>query len=215
VSDTDELIADALHDLAAEAVAAPPAADALWRAGQRRRRLSVLATSAAAGAIVGALVVALTVGGLGPGHHGSPAASSPASPVWLRAPLVFAQVAAASRPPCAVHSAKVLAPNPPACLRLGGFRMTVTSIESARVKQFHGEDLLEIRLTPADSRQFATLTRALARLPSPHNELATVIGGSIVDHPVVIRAVTTRWIRFTGFRNRAAAEFALRRLLAG
>lgn len=60
MSDTDELIADALHDLAAQAAPVPPAADALWRAGQRRRRLSVLATSAAAGAIVGALVVALT-----------------------------------------------------------------------------------------------------------------------------------------------------------
>lgn len=215
MSDTDELIADALHDLAAQAVPAPPAADALWRAGQRRRRLSVLATSAAAGVIVGALVVALSVGGLGPGHRGGPAAPAPAAPVWLRAPLVFAQVAAASRPPCGVHSAKVLAPNPPACLRLGGFRMTVTRIESARVQQFHGDDLLAIRLTPADSRRFATLTRKLARTPSPHNVLATVIGGQIVDHPVVIRAVTTRWIRFTGFPNRAAAEFALRRLLAG
>jgi hypothetical protein len=215
VSDTDELIADALHDLAAQAVAVPPAADALWRAGQRRRRLRVLATSAAAGAIVGALVVALTVGGLGLGHRGGPAAPAPAAPVWLRAPLVFAQVAAASRPPCAVHSAKVLAPNPPACLRLGGFRMTVTRIESARVQRFHGDDLLGIRLTPADSRRFATLTRELARLPSPHNELAMVIGGRIMDHPVVIRAVTTRWVQFTGFPNRAAVEFALRSLLAG
>jgi hypothetical protein len=213
VSDTDELIADALHDLAAQAVPVPPAADALWRAGQRRRRLSVLATSAAAGAIVGVLVVALTVGALGSGHRGSPAA--PATPVWLRAPLVFAQVAAASRPPCAVHSAKVLAPNPPACLRLGGFRMTVTRIESARVQQFHGDDLLGIRLTPADSRRFATLTGELARLHSPHNELAMVIGGRIMDHPVVIRAVTTRWVQFTGFPNRAAVEFALRSLLAG
>jgi hypothetical protein len=213
VSDTDELIADALHDLAAQAPPAPSAADTLWRAGQRRHRLSVLATSAAAGAIAGALVVALTVAGLGLGHRGGPAA--PAAPVWLRAPLVFAQVAAASRPPCGVHSAKVLAPNPPACLRLGGLRMTVSRIESARVKQFHGDDLLEIRLTPADSRRFAKLTRELARLPSPHNVLATVIGGQIMDHPVVIRAVTTRWVGFTGFSNRAAAEFALRSLLAG
>lgn len=215
MSDTDELIADALHDLAAQAVPVPPAADALWRAGQRRRRLSVLATSAMAGAIVGALVVALTVGGLGPGHRGGPAAPAPASPVWLRAPLVFAQVAAASRPPCAVHSAKVLASNPPACLRLGGARMTVTSLESARVQQFHGEDLLEVQLARAASRQFATLTRELARMHSPHNELAIVIGGRILAHPVVIRAVTTRWVQITGFPNRAAAEFALRSLLVG
>lgn len=213
MSDTDELIADALHDLAAQAIPVPSAADALWRAGQRRRRLSVLAMSAAAGTIIGALVVALTVGGLGPG--GGPAAPAPVASVWLRTPLVFAQVAAASRPPCAPHSAKVLASNPPACLRLGGFRMTVTSIESARVHQFHGDDLLEIRLTPGDSRRFATLTRELAHLPSPHNALAMVIGGQILDHPVVISAVTTRWVQFTGFPNRAAVEFALRSLLAG
>ena len=213
MSDTGELIADALHDLAAQAPPAPSAADTLWRAGQRRHRLSVLATSAAAGAIIGALVVALTVGGLGLGHRGGPAA--PAAPVWLRAPLVFAQVAAASRPPCAVHSAKVLASNPPACLRLGGSRMTVTTVESARVQQFHGEDLLEVQLARAASRQFATLTRELARLHSPHNELAIVIGGRILAHPVVIRSVTTRWVQFTGFPNRAAAEFALRSLLAG
>ena len=213
MSDTDELIADALHDLAAHAVAAPSAADALWRAGQRRRRLSVLAASAAAGAIVGALVVALTVGGLGPGHRGGPTAPAPAAPVWLRAPLVFAQVAAASKPPCAVHSAKVLASNPPACLRLGGFRMTVTSIESARVRQLHGENLLAIRLAPADSRHFATLTRELARMHSPRNALAMIIGGHILAHPVVIGAVTTRWVEFTGFQNRAAAEFALRSLV--
>jgi hypothetical protein len=93
--------------------------------------------------------------------------------------------------------------------------MTVTSVESARVRQFHGDDLLEIRLAPADSRQFATLTRELARLPIPHSEFAMVIGGRIMDHPVVIRAVTTRWVRFTGFPNRAAAEFALQTLLAG
>lgn len=215
MSDTDELISDALHDLAAQAVPVPAATDALWRAGRRRRRLGVLATSVAAGAVVGALVVALTVAGPGPGHRDSPVGPAAAAPVWLRTPLVFAQVAAASRPPCGVHSAKVLAPNPPACLRLGGARMTVTRIKAARVGQFHGEPLLEIRLVPADSRRFATLIRELAGLPSPHNVLATVIGGRIVDHPVVISAVMTRWVGLVGFPNRAAVEFALRSLLSG
>jgi hypothetical protein len=45
--------------------------------------------------------------------------------------------------------------------------------------------------------------------------LATIIGGQVVDHPVVIRAVTNRWVGFTGFPNGAAAESALRSLLAG
>ena len=91
--------------------------------------------------------------------------------------------------------------------------MTVTSIESARVRQLHGENLLAIRLAPADSRHFATLTRELARMHSPRNGLAMIIGGHILAHPVVIGAVTTRWVEFTGFQNRAAAEFALRSLV--
>jgi hypothetical protein len=210
MSDTDELIADALHDLAAQAAPVPPAADALWRAGQRRRRLSVLATSAAAGAIVGALVVALIVADLGSGHRGGPAAPPSAAPVWLRTPGPEELAATA-----ALRGSLCEVPQAAACLRLGGFRMTVTSVESARVRQFDCYDLLAMRLAPADSRQFATLTRKLARLPIPNGALASVIGGRIMAPPLVIRAGTTRWVRFTGFPNRAAAEFALQTLLAG
>jgi hypothetical protein len=48
----------------------------------------------------------------------------------------------------------------------------------------------------------------------PHNQIAIVIGGRILAHPVVIRAVTTGWARIT-FPTRAEAEFALLSLLAG
>lgn len=56
--DADQLIADALRDIAAEAGLPGQGADALWRAG-RRRRLTVLAASATA--IVGAIAIALAV----------------------------------------------------------------------------------------------------------------------------------------------------------
>lgn len=56
--EADQLIADALRDIAAEAGLPGPVADAAWRAG-RRRRLAVLAASAAS--VAGAIVLALAV----------------------------------------------------------------------------------------------------------------------------------------------------------
>jgi hypothetical protein len=58
VRDADQLIADALRDIAAEAGLPRPVADAAWRAG-RRRRLAALAASAAS--VAGAIVLALAV----------------------------------------------------------------------------------------------------------------------------------------------------------
>ena len=56
--DADQLIAGALRDIAAEAGLPGPVADAAWRAG-RRRRLAMLAASAAS--IAAAIALALTV----------------------------------------------------------------------------------------------------------------------------------------------------------
>jgi hypothetical protein len=79
VREADQLIAGALRDIAAEAGLPGPVADAAWRAG-RRRRLAVLASSAAsvAGAIALALAVVLPLG----------AARGPASPPAPPSPLV-------------------------------------------------------------------------------------------------------------------------------
>jgi preprotein translocase subunit SecD len=79
VRDADQLIAGALRDIAAEAGPPGPIAEAAWRAG-RRRRLAVLAASAAsiAAAIALALAVALPLA----------AAPGPASPPGPSGPLV-------------------------------------------------------------------------------------------------------------------------------
>jgi preprotein translocase subunit SecD len=58
VREADQLITEALRDIAAEAAAPEPMADAAWRAG-RRRRLAVLGTSAAS--IVGAIALTLAL----------------------------------------------------------------------------------------------------------------------------------------------------------
>jgi len=80
VRETEQLIAGALRDIAAEAGLPRPAADATWRAG-RRRRLTTMAASAAsiAGAIALALAVVLPL----------TAAPGPASPPGPTARLVW------------------------------------------------------------------------------------------------------------------------------
>jgi preprotein translocase subunit SecD len=60
VREADQLIADALRDIAAEAPRPRPVTDAAWRAG-RRRRLAVLAASAASVAGAIALVLAFVL----------------------------------------------------------------------------------------------------------------------------------------------------------
>jgi len=109
VSDTDELIGGALRDLAEQAVTVRPAADALWRAGQRRRRRNVMAISATApGAAAVAAVLAFTLGGGGApaGHGGSIGGASDATGrVVLSTPIQFEQVAQVSKPPCTAGAA--------------------------------------------------------------------------------------------------------------
>jgi preprotein translocase subunit SecD len=76
VKDADQLIADALRDIAAEAGPPRPVADAAWRAG-RRRRLTALAAGGAA--IAGAIALALALV-LPPAAAPRPGASPTAAP---------------------------------------------------------------------------------------------------------------------------------------
>jgi hypothetical protein len=109
--EADQLIADALRDIADEAGLPRPVADAAWRAG-RRRRLAVLAASAVsiAGAIALALAVVLPLTAaprlVSPPTPPSPLASitlSPATPASMdildRAAQLLAQRAAHLRLP--------------------------------------------------------------------------------------------------------------------
>ena len=65
--------------------------------------------------------------------------------------------------------------------------MTITRLESARVQRAPGSHQyqIDIRLTPADARRFATLTRELAGQHSPRNQLAIVTNGYVLS--------PTRW----------------------
>jgi hypothetical protein len=210
VSDADELIGGALRDLAEQAVTVPPAADALWRAGRRRRRLSVVATSAAAAVIAVAVGLTVPLGGSGTGHRGGPRDHA-AAPVVLSTPILFKQVAGFAKPPCPANVNRATGPaiGPPVCIRFTGTGMAITRIESARVQQGPpGQYQLEIRLTPADARRFATLTRKVAGQHSPRNRLAIVLNGDVLADPVVQTAITSGQAAIPGFSSKPEAEFS-------
>jgi hypothetical protein len=107
VSGPEEMIADALREIAAEAGPPGPMAEAAWRAG-RRRRLAALTASAvtAAAVLVAAVLLPLAAHG-GPAHRQPPAPASqqgPAALIRLRSPIQFRQVAAMTHAPCPAGS---------------------------------------------------------------------------------------------------------------
>ena len=103
------------------------------------------------------------------------------------------------------------------CIRFTGTGMTITRLESAHVQrgpQGH-QYQIDIRLTPADARRFATLTRELAGQHSPRNQLAIVTNGYVLADPVVIAAITAGQAAIPGFATRPQAEFFLATLTGG
>lgn len=210
MSGPQEMIADALREIAAQAGAPRPMADAAWRAG-RRRRLAALAASAVAGAA--AIVAAVLLLPLaGHGEPPSPSASppGPAAPISLRLPIQFRQVAAITGAPCPAGTGGLPGSGTPACIYLTGTGMTVTALQSAQVvPSGTGSYLLEMVLPPAEKGRFAALTRKVSGLPSPRDQIAIIIGGRVLVHPAVQGAITDGSAEIAGFATRAQAESLL------
>ena len=213
MSGPEEMIADALRGIAAQAGAPRPMADAAWRAG-RRRRLAALTASAVAGAavIVAAVLLPLAAHGQPPPRPASLA--GPAAPVSLRSPIQFRQVAAITNASCPAGSGGLPGSLPdsaaPACFYLTGTGMTVTAVQSAQVvPSGTGGYLLEIVLTPAQAGPFAALTRQVSGLPSPRDQLAVIIDGRVIDDPAVKSTIPGGNAQISGFATRAQAESLL------
>jgi hypothetical protein len=215
VNEPGELIADALREIADQAAAPRPMADAAWRAGHRRRHLSVIATSAAVAAAAITIAVVVSLATAGPGqpsahrHGGSSIAANSGSRalVRLHTPIQFEQVAWISDKRCAAGADQMPGTAPASCVHLTGTGMTITSVPSARVQRFvPGGYQLDLRLSPADSRVFAALTRELAGLHSPHNQFAVIADGRVLASPVVEAPITAGRVAISGFTSRAQAE---------
>jgi hypothetical protein len=211
MSGPEEMIADALREIAAQAGAPRPMADAAWRAG--RRRLAALTASAVAGAaVIVAAVLLLPLAA----HRQPPLrpASQPGpAPVSLRSPIQFRQVAAISNASCPAGSGG-LPGTPdsaaPACFYLTGTGMTVTAVQSAQVVlSGTGGYQLDIVLTRAQTGPFAALTRQVTGLPSPRDQVAIIIDGRVIADPAVQGPITNGSAQITGFATRAQAESLL------
>jgi hypothetical protein len=211
VSEFDTLVGGALREIAGQAAVPRLNAGTLWRAGRRRRLRTAMAS--AAGVAAAAVLVPLAAGGPAPpGPGAAPAAAS----VRLASPIQLRQVAAITGRPCPAGSYRLPSGPPVLCLHVTGTGMTITRVESARISQaFGGPYALVIRLTPADRGRFAALTGKLAGLPSPRCQLAIIIGGVVVSHPVVEVPVTWGTLQITGLASRAMAVWLRRSLLAG
>jgi hypothetical protein len=215
VNGTGQLIAEGLREIADQAGPPPRMADAAWRAGRRRQRLSVLGVSAAgvAGATAIAVMIPLTLAGSphagGPGPGSAPGQAT--APVRLRAPILFEQVASVSRTPCAAGPGQVPGTPPAGCVHLTGTGMTITAVKSARIQRVRPYQYrVDLTLTRADSHLFGALTRDIAGLPSPHDEFAIISGGRAVDLPTVDAPISGGHLQVYGFTSRAQAQKLLR-----
>jgi hypothetical protein len=222
VTGPEPLITDALREIAAEAPAPRRMADAAWQAGRRRRwRGRAAAVTAGAGAIAAVIALILTVLGSPAPPSGQPTLA--AGPVSLSAPIQFRQVAAISMHACRSGSPGLAGPvNGPAganpsstspCYRFTSKGMTVTRLKSAAVAQQPGGGyLLLIRFLPGDAARFAALTSQLVGLPSPHCQLAIIVGGRVISAPTVDAEVNPGGgAQITGFTSRAQVENLLGR----
>ena len=214
MSGPQEMIADALREIAAQAGAPGPMADAAWRAGRRRRLVALTASAVAGAAAIVAAVLLLPLAAHG--QLPSPPASQlgPAAPVSLRSPIRFQQVAAITGAPCPAGSGglpgNLLGSGAPACFHLTGAGMTVTALQSAQVVPSDtGGYLLEMVFTPAETGPFAALTRKVSGLPSPRDQVAIIIDGRVIDHPAVQGPVPGGSAQIAGFATRAQAESLL------
>jgi len=209
VSGPEQMIADALREIADQAGTPRPMADAAWRAG-RRRRLAALTASmvTAAAVLVAAVLLPLAAHG-GPAHRQPPPSASqqgPAAPVSLRSPIQFRQVAAMSPAPCPAVSKRLLVSAERACIYLTRRGLTVTTVRSAvLVRTGTGQYVLYLTLTRAQTRRFAALTRRISGLETPRDQLAVIADGRLISHPAIQGAITDGRVQIV-FATRAQAE---------
>jgi hypothetical protein len=210
VSRPEQMIAEALREIADQAGAPRPMADAAWRAGRRRRLAALTASAVTASAVLAAAVLVPLAARGGPPHRQPvPPASQqgPAAPVSLRSPIQFRQVAAMTHAPCPAGTGGLLDSAEHACIYLTRRGLTVTTARSALLVPGpgNGQSVLYLTLTRAQTRRFAALTRQVSGLENPRDQLAVIADGRLITHPAIQSPITDGQLQIV-FATRAEAE---------
>jgi hypothetical protein len=222
VSRSDELIADALRGIEEQAVVPRSMAAGAWRAG-RRRHVVVRATSVAgaAVAVVAGAVLLPQAAASGPAQVPSAASTRvPIPPGQLRSPIQLRQVGKISGKPCPPGShglpgwpAPGAAANSSECFYLTPEGMTITSVHFITFGQPEpGQYAITVDLKAADRHRFGLLTAKLDGSRPPHDQLAIILRGHVLNAPMVGAEIIDGHVQIDGFASRALAEHIFRLL---
>jgi hypothetical protein len=194
VTRPDSLIADALHDLAAEAATPRPMAATAWRTGRRRRHAAAGASAAGVAAVLAAAVLIPLTVAAGPASL-RPGGTPP--PFALATSISFRQVVRTGSAPCPAGStglptgSDALPAGPPLCVYLTGPTVVITRVESLGLVAGPGVgcvNAVAFGVTPAEGRSLLLLTSRLQHQLGTMDQpgtMAIIVGGRVIAIPEV------------------------------
>jgi hypothetical protein len=212
MTELDDLITTALRDFAEQAARPRLNADALWRAGRRRRWAAITAPVAAVAAV--AVLVPLAVLSApahpapGPGFTGS-------ASTHRRPPIQFRQVARIADRSCPSHSHGLPGTSKGECFYFTHTGMTISRFASVTITQpspAASGYWLSFRLERADIHRYADLTQKLQNLPSPRDQLAVIANGVVLLHPEIVAPLDLGVFQIYAGHTKAQAQQLLHRL---
>jgi len=212
MTELDDPITTALRDLAEQA--APPRlnADALWRAGRRRRWAAITAPVAAVAAV--AVLVSLAVLSA-PAHPAPGPALTGSGSMHRPPPIQFRQVARTTGRSCPSRSHGLPGTSKGECFYFTHTAMTISRFASVTITQPSPGTSgywLSFRLEPADTHRYGDLTQKLQNLPSPRDQLAIIANGVVLLHPQIVAALDLGVFQIYAGHTRAQAQQLLHRL---
>jgi hypothetical protein len=214
MSEPDHIIGTALRDLADEATPTRLNADALWRAGRRRRWAAITTSVAGAAAALIPLALLGALANPAPAPEPGPAASGSVLP-----PIQFRQVARIADSRCLPRSHGLPGISKAECFYFTRVGVTISRFASVKIAEqtvtcggtrrvLHatlgpshfgslppaegpGTIVFSFRLQRADIHPYANLTQKLVNQPSPRNQLAIVANGVVIFHPQTVNDVSS------------------------
>jgi hypothetical protein len=211
MTELDDPITTALRDFAEQA--APPRlnADALWRAGRRRRWAAI--TTSVAGIAAAAVLIPLAVLSAPTHPAPGPALTGPGS--THQPPVQFRQVASIADRSCPSRSHGLPGTSKDECFYFTHTGMTISRFASVTITQPSPGTSgywLSFRLEQADIHRYADLTHKLQNLPTPRDQLAIISDGVVLLHPQIVAALDFGVFQIYAGHTRAQAQQLLHRL---